>query len=215
MKPIFKDRYHAGKELARQLLWLKDEHVIVLAIPRGGVQVAAPIAEQLNAFINLIIPRKIGVPQNPEMAVGAVTPDGVVLWNRQLLKVLEIDPADLAPVVERELQEIKRRMEVYGQKDPGELLKDRTVILVDDGIATGLTVEAALESIKLRQVRKVILAVPVGPKDVIEHLRQKAEVICLATPDPFYAVGMFYEKFQQIRDEQVIKMLQHNRVPIE
>ncbi|MDH7479973.1 MAG: phosphoribosyltransferase family protein, partial [Syntrophomonadaceae bacterium] len=179
----------------------------VLAIPRGGVEVAHPIARELKAPLDLIIPRKIGAPFNPELAIGAVAPDGTTLlqpgWES-----FGLDEERLRQVVERELKEIQRRMTAYRGEVPEPAVEGRTVILVDDGIATGFTVEAALESLRRRPLQKLILAVPVAPPDTVRRLQPKVdEIVCLLIPHDFYAVGQFYDDFGQTEDAEVVRLL--------
>ncbi|MGB9662517.1 MAG: phosphoribosyltransferase [Moorellaceae bacterium] len=205
---LFRDRADAGMKLAEALKEYAGQDVLVLAIPRGGVVVARPVAEALAAELDLIVPRKVGAPGNPELAIAAVAPDGTVIYNHGILKALKLRPEDLAPAVSRELEEIKRRMQVYrgGREKPQ--VQGRTVIVIDDGLATGLTMEAALISLAREQPRKLILAVPVAPSDTIERLRPLVHrVVCLATPDPFYAVGQFYFSFTQVGDDEVKAIL--------
>ncbi|MEW6662466.1 MAG: phosphoribosyltransferase [Bacillota bacterium] len=204
---LFKDRREAGEKLAARLKGLGDK-VLVLAIPRGGVVVAAPVARVLNAPLDVIIPRKVGAPINPEVAIGAVTQDGYVLWNEELMGRLGLNEADMQPAVEETLQEIKRRLLFYRGDSPPPVIQGKTVILVDDGIATGFTVKAALRSIARQEPSWLILAVPVAPAEVIPEMAAEVdEVVCLASPEPFYAVGQFYEDFDQTTDKEVCWLL--------
>lgn len=203
----FSDRKQASRLLARKLKEKNLTNPLVLAIPRGGVEVAHPIARELNAPLDLIIPRKIGAPFNPELAIGAVAPDGTTLlqpgWER-----FGLDEERLRQVVERELEEIQRRMTAYRGDVPEPAVEGRTIILVDDGIATGFTVEAALESLRRRPLQKLILAVPVAPPDTVRRLQSKVdEIVCLLVPHDFYAVGQFYDDFGQTEDAEVIRLL--------
>jgi predicted phosphoribosyltransferase len=206
---LFKNRLEAGEKLASMLGGLKD-NVLVLAIPRGGVVVAAPIARALKAPLDVIIPRKVGVPANPELAIGAVTQDGYVLWNEELKGRLRLKEADLRFAVEEALQEIRRRLLFYRGDSPPPIVRGKTVVLVDDGIATGFTVKAALRSIALQDPSLLILAVPVAPPEVIPEMAKEVdEVVCLATPEPFYAVGQFYQDFDQTTDAEVRSLLKN------
>ncbi|HHP50845.1 MAG TPA: phosphoribosyltransferase [Moorella mulderi] len=205
---LFKDRLEAGRRLAERLALYKDSHPIILAIPRGGVVVAEPVAEALGGELDLVIPRKVGLPANPELAVAAVAPDGTVLYNMEVMEALRLSPEDIWPLVEQERLEIKRRLKAYRGREDLPPLKDRTVIVVDDGVATGLTTAAAVEYVKKAPPQRVILAVPVAPPDTAAWLRSKVdELICLYTPEPFYAVGQFYLDFRQITDEEVKEIL--------
>lgn len=209
----FANRGEAGRMLAQVLKEKNYRDPLVLAIPRGGVVVAQPVARELKAPLDLIIPRKIGAPANPEMAVGAVAPDGTTLLMPGYERHGLTEKA-LQRVVEREVAEIRRRMASYRGDVPEPIVDGRTVILVDDGIATGYTVEAALESLRRRPVSQLVLAVPVAPPDTIERLRLKVdEVVCLAVPSMFYAVGQFYEDFNQTTDQEVVKILKEFKKP--
>ncbi|MGI9953389.1 phosphoribosyltransferase family protein [Moorellaceae bacterium AZ2] len=205
---LFADRQEAGEKLAASLKGYAGRDVLVLAVPRGGVVVARPVATTLGAELDVIIPRKVGAPGNPELAAAAVAPDGTVIFNEQTLKVLGLKKEDLARAIERELQEIRRRTQVYRGEKAGPRIKGRVVMVIDDGLATGLTVEAALVSLMREEPGELILAVPVAPADTIERLRPLVtRVVCLATPEPFYAVGQFYRRFPQVEDDEVLAIL--------
>lgn len=208
---IFSDRLDAGQKLAVSLKEYAGRDVLVLAIPRGGVVVAKPVAETLRAELDVIIPRKVGAPGNPELAVAAVAPDGMVIYNDQVLSALRLDKEDLAPAVARELAEIRRRTRVYRGEKGEPKVKGRIVIVIDDGLATGLTMEAALVSLRKREPQELVLAVPVAPPDTIKRLRPLVnEIVCLVTPEPFYAVGEFYYAFPQVEDGEVLTLLHGN-----
>ncbi|GAW93660.1 phosphoribosyltransferase [Calderihabitans maritimus] len=207
----FKNREEAGKMLAQSIPPLQGD-IFVLGIPRGGVVVAAPVASMLQANLDIIITRKIGAPFNPELALGAITPDGTTLYNDDLVNKFNISKTELKRVEERELEEIKRRMKLYRQNTEPPDVHNKVVILVDDGIATGFTVQAALQGLKKQKARRIILAVPVAPPDTVSMLKEQVDdLICLASPEPFYAVGQFYEDFRQVSDEEVIELLQNNQ----
>lgn len=211
---IFEDRADAGRRLAPRLLKYKDENPVVLAVPRGGVPVAFEIARALNAPLDVIIARKLGAPGQSELGIGAVTdgdhPD--MILNRELLGALQVPRDYLQREIENQLKEIRRRQQVYRGGRPRAALKDRTVIVVDDGIATGGSIRAALRGVKRGSPRRVILAVPVGPADTIEDLAQEAdEVVCLSTPLTFYGIGQFYRDFHQLDDDEVVRMLEAGR----
>lgn len=205
---LFRDRREAGSRLAEALAAHKGKEVLVLAIPRGGVVVAGEVARALDAPLDVIVPRKVGAPQNPELAVGAVAPDGTVIWDEQLMRYFSLSPGDLAGEVERQKREIERRMRKYrGEREPPRL-QGRTVIVVDDGVATGHTVTAALRSLRRSGAGHVVLAVPVAPADRVSVLRAEAdEFVCLAMPEVFYAVGQFYDRFDQVTDHEVLDIL--------
>lgn len=205
---MFRDRVDAGRQLAEKLAGSVDGRGLVLAIPRGGVVVGAEIARRLGVELDLTIPRKIGSPQNPEVAVGAVTQDGSTILNERLIELLGITELELKETISREIMEIKRRTALYRL---GEELKDcsgRQVIVVDDGVATGYTMLACLRSARNLRPKELILAVPVAPADTLELLKEEVDrVVCLLTPGDFYAVGQFYEIFDQTRDEEVVKII--------
>lgn len=201
---IFKNRREAGERLSQALLGYRGRRPLVLAVPRGGVVVAAPIVEALEGELDLIIPRKVGIPVNPELAAAAVMPDGTVIYNTEFMEALGIKPADLQRLIWREINEIKRRMEAYRGGASMPDINGRVVIIVDDGIATGLTIEAALRAVRKEKPGILVLAVPVAPPDTAARLRGLVDdLICLATPEPFYAVGQFYEDFGEVSDEEV------------
>lgn len=182
---------------------------LVLGIPRGGVVVAARVAEAIGGELDVVISRKVGAPRNPELAIGAVTPDGIALWNRRLLEDLRLDEESLAPLVEAEVKEISRRLSQYRSRPRPPQLSGRVLILVDDGLATGFTALAALRYLARQQPTRLLLAIPVAPGETVDFLRGEVdELICLATPEPFYAVGQFYRHFPQVTDAEVIQLLQ-------
>jgi len=207
---LFRDRKEAGKLLAEALTFLKAkrEDVVVLAIPRGGVVVAKEVADTLGAPLDLMITRKIGAPGNPELAIGAVTQDGEAITVPGLLSTLRVSDRYLSDETVRQVDEIKRRMREFRGDRPYPSLAGKTVVLVDDGIATGFTIQAAIRSVKRRKAAAVILAVPVGPPETISKLSKIADrVVCLSTPEPFYAIGRFYDEFEQVDDDTVREVL--------
>ncbi len=205
---MFKDRTEAGKILADALSEYRDKNTMVVAIPRGGVVVAYEVAKALNSSIDLIIPRKIGAPAQPELAIGAVTEDGTTILNQDILRYLEVSDDYVKEEARHQVEEIKRRMMKYLGDRPRPSLEAKVVILVDDGVATGATIRAAIASIRKRKPASIVLAIPVGSPDTIEELRREAdEVICLMTPEPFFAIGQFYKSFEQTSDEEVIQIL--------
>lgn len=205
---LFKDRHDAGRRLAAALQAYRGKGALVMAVPRGGVIVAGPVAESLVAPLDVVIPRKVGLPGNPELAVAAVAPGGTVIYNERLMRTLNLQREELKPAVDREQVEIKRRLQAYrGQARQAELT-GRIVIVVDDGIATGLTMEAALLSLRQARPDRLVLAIPVAPPDTLERLQSHVDhLICLAAPEPFYAVGQFYEDFGQVTDAEVKAVL--------
>ena len=208
----FSDRVDAGKRLALVLKKLTFKNGIVLAIPRGGVVVGFEIAHTLNLPLDVIIPRKIGAPGNPELAIGAMTEDGTTILDTNLLAYMEVSKQYLEEESERQKREIERRLKVYRQDTPYPNMKSLDVILVDDGIATGSTMKAALASVINRGAASVTVAVPVGPPSTIKELEKQADnVVCLFTPEFFQAIGQFYVDFSQTSDEEVIQLLEQNR----
>lgn len=206
----FRNRSEAGKKLAASLLRYKDQHPVVLALPRGGVPVAAEVAAALDAPLDLVLVRKIGVPWQPELAMGAIV-DGaspIIVRNEDVIRLAGVDEPAFQAVCDRECTEIERRRRLYiGDRTRVEV-KGRHAIIIDDGIATGATTRAALQAIRRRQPSKLILAVPVGPPDTIEAMREEAdEVLCLEIHEDFGAIGYYYEDFRQTTDEEVIATL--------
>lgn len=208
---MFSDRRDAGRQLARRLRKFQEQNPFVLAIPRGGVVVAEEIAKALKAPLDLIIPRKIGVPANQEIAIGAVTQDGSVMLEQSMLDYLGIQVEDLSLQIEAEKKEISRRMNLYRGTSEAPKVDGKTIILVDDGIATGYTVLAAIKSLQKLKPQQLVLAVPVVPGDSVEKFARKVdEFVCLEDPEVFYAVGQFYQDFDQTTDQEVISILQRN-----
>jgi predicted phosphoribosyltransferase len=204
----FSDRMEAGKQLASALADFADKNAIVLAIPRGGVVVGCEISKALNLPLDVIIPHKIGAPDNPELAIGAVTEDGTIILHENLVAYIGVPKSYIKEESERQKHEIERRLKMYRQNEPYPNLKGRDVIIVDDGIATGSTMKAALASVKNRGAKTVTVAVPVGPPSTIKELKRHADrVVSLYTPEYFQAIGQFYTDFGQTTDEEVIQLL--------
>ena len=205
----FVNRVDAGKRLAEALADFQSRNAAVLAIPRGGVVVGYEIASKLVLPLDVIIPRKLGAPDNSELAIGAVAEDGSMVLDEGLIAYLGVSKWYLQEESERQRQEITRRMKVYREDLESVELKGKDVIVVDDGIATGSTMKAALASVKNRGAKSVTVAVPVGPPQTIQELKTLADkVICLYTPEYFQAIGQFYKDFSQTTDEEVINLLQ-------
>jgi putative phosphoribosyl transferase len=209
---VFSDRIEAGKHLAEALKHATFRDGVVLAIPRGGVVVGYEVADALNLPLDVIIPRKIGAPNNPELAIGAVTEDGTVFLDEEIVNYLSVSQDYIENESQRQRLEIKRRMQLYRQNLPYPNLKNRDVIVVDDGLATGSTMKAALASAKNKGANSVTVAIPVGPPSTIAKLKDMADrVVCLSTPEFFSAIGEFYRDFNQTTDEEVIELLKKNR----
>jgi len=203
----FLDREEAGRRLGEALAPLRDEDAVVLAIPRGGVAVGREVARMIGAPLDVVIPRKIRAPPNPELALGAVAPGGRVLDER-LVAALGVTEDYLAQEIAEEEREIERRTAAYRQGRPGVPLAGRVAVVVDDGVATGSTAIAAARWTRAQGVSRSILAFPVAPADSLRRLQREAdEVLLLETPEPFYAVGQWYERFPQLEDDEVVAML--------
>jgi predicted phosphoribosyltransferase len=209
---LFRDRVEAGKRLASALANFAGKDAIVLAIPRGGVVVGFEVARALDLHLDVIIPRKIGAPSNPELAIGAMTEDGTIILDESLISYLGVSEDYIKEESERQRLEIERRLKLYRGDAPYPSLKNRDVIIVDDGIATGSTMKAALASVRKRGARTIVVAIPVGPPSTIRELKEEADrVVCLHTPESFYAIGQFYVDFAQTTDEEVTSLLKLGR----
>lgn len=210
---IFNDRIDAGNKLAQHLVSYKNNPaVIVVALPRGGVIVAKEIASLLNAPLDIVVTRKIGLPFMPELAVGAVSQDGSYFLDKQIMKQLAVKKDELLDIIDLERKEINRRLKTY-KKDMSALdVKDKIVILVDDGIATGSTVLAAIQTIKHMEPKKIILAVPVLPQAAVGLMQaQVDQLVYLQAPEYFVGISQFYHEFPQITDQEVIEALVSSR----
>ncbi|WP_028239896.1 phosphoribosyltransferase [Stutzerimonas azotifigens] len=208
--PLFLDRRQAGEVLADALQHLAPARPLVLALPRGGVPVGYPIARRLDAVLDLILVRKIGAPGNEELGLGAVIDGADPQWvvNEALIRRLAPPAGWFESEMTRQLKELERRRQRYCGDRPAPLLASREVILVDDGIATGATVRAALKGLRKAGVARLVLAVPVAPRLVVESLQPEVdELVCLAMPEPFVGVGLHYQDFSQTSDEEVIELL--------
>ncbi|MHA1190311.1 MAG: phosphoribosyltransferase, partial [Alphaproteobacteria bacterium] len=208
---VFANREVAGKALAEKLAARKFEDPVILALPRGGVPVGAEIAKALNAPLDIVLVRKIGVPFQPELAMAAVVdgdhPDLVI--NEDVRRMAGVSDEELREAEKRQLEEIGRRRELYlkGRERPS--ITGATAIVVDDGIATGATVRAALKALRRRKPKKLVLAVAVAPQDTVDRLKEEVdELICLTIPEPFYAIGLYYRDFSQVGDAEVIALLE-------
>lgn len=203
---VFKNREDAAEKLAKKLEGFRDENPIILAIPRGGVITGDVIAKALGAKLDILVSRKIGAPNNPELAIGAVMHDGSFFPNSELIQMLQIPQYYIDEEIQSQLKEIERRLVKFrGSKNYD--LKGKTVILVDDGIATGATIFVAIQWIKKQNPKRLVVAVPVGPQDTLERLKQIVEVVVLESPYSFGAVGEFYDVFDQVEDYTVATIM--------
>ncbi len=205
----FTDRREAGRELAAQLQnYRGDRSVIVLALPRGGVPVAFEIAEALDAPMEIFVVRKLGMPGQPEFAIGAVASGGARVVNEQVIRMYRIPAATIERLVAEELAEIRRREREYRGTRPLPSLASRTVILVDDGLATGSTMRVAVEAVRAFEPSRVVVAVPVGSPEACEEFADITdETVCARTPQPFQAVGLWYQDFSQTTDDEVRSLI--------
>ncbi len=204
----FTDRIDAGRRLAESLRDLHGSDAVVLGLPRGGVVVAREVARALDAPLDVIVVRKLGVPSRPELGMGAIGEGGVRIINEQVMRFEGITEADLMAVEERERDELERRADRFRSGRERIPVAGRTVIVVDDGIATGSTARAACQVARAQGAARVVLAVPVAPPDTVAHLREDVdELVCLDTPDDFFAVGQWYRDFRQTTDDEVVACL--------
>jgi putative phosphoribosyl transferase len=232
MLVVFVDRTDAAKQLAEKLLWLKDtvqelrkyyyngndddNPLVILAIPRGGVVIGDVLSNRLGAKLDLVVSRKIGAPSDPELAIGAVMPDGTCFLNASRIEALQVPQQYIAAQTQEQMKEIDRRLVSYrGRRGYNNELEDKIVVLVDDGIATGSTIYAAAQWVKAHKCSQLVIAVPVGPKETIEKLKKVADmVIVIDAPMSFQAVGEFYQDFRQVTDDEVKTiMLRHGYKP--
>ncbi len=205
---IFRDRLDAGEKLAELLSDYKGEQSAVIAIPRGGVEVGYVVASKLSSPLEVTVPRKIGSPADPELAVGAVAEDGTIYIDEEVSKMIGIRDDWIRIEAERELQEVKRRIEVYRGGKPLPSLKGYTILLVDDGIATGATIIATARFLRKLEPEKLVIAAPVAPPEVVSKLSGEADDLrFVETPSPFFAIGQFYQDFSQLSDSQVLEYL--------
>jgi putative phosphoribosyl transferase len=207
---LFQDRTDAGRQLAKALLKYRSRHPVILALPRGGVPVAAQVAAALDAPLDLLLVRKIGVPSQPELAMGAVA-DGeepVIIRNTDVIELSDVSTQEFDEICRVECAEIERRRKRYlGNRIRSEVT-GQVAIIIDDGIATGATTLAAITAVRMRKPKELVLAVPVAPRDTIKKLHAEADaIVCLDTPREFGAIGYFYRDFPQVSDDEVIALL--------
>lgn len=204
----FADREEAGKLLAYELSNYRGQHPVVLGVPRGGVVVAHEVAGALDGELDIVLARKLRTPGYEELAMGSVSEDGKIFLNQDVVRELRVGESYIQQETALQLAEIRRRSELIRQLRPKIPLKGRIVIVIDDGVATGATTQAALWSVRAEQPEKLIAAFPVGPEDTIRRLAKDVdEILCLRAPPLFSAVGQFYQQFYAVEDEQVLKIL--------
>jgi len=208
----YRNRSEAGRLLAQELAHYKSKaDVVVLGLTRGGVPVAAEVASALHAPLDVVVVRKLGVPFQPELAMGAIAGDDTQVLDKQLVHALDLTNRDVEAAITRERAELQRRERLYRGGRPALSLKEYTAILVDDGLATGSTMLAAVAFARKRLAKRIVMAVPVASVEACEKLRQKVdECICLATPDPFFSVGDWYGNFLPTEDAEVLKLLEES-----
>ncbi|WP_336492150.1 phosphoribosyltransferase [Methylobacterium nigriterrae] len=208
---VFRDRHEAGRELAEKLVpYAHRPETVILALPRGGVPVAAEVARKLGAPLDVFVVRKLGVPGYEELAMGAIASGGIRVLNQDVVRSLRIPEDVIDAVASRELEELTRRERLYRNGRPSTEIRDRTVILVDDGLATGATMQAAVQSVRQQHPARVVVAVPTAARQTCERLRGEAdELVCAMVPEPFRTVGASYEDFTQTTDAEVRELLAH------
>lgn len=210
---FFKDRVDAGRRLAKELSkYANRSDVLILALPRGGVPVAFEVAKELNVKMDVFIVRKLGVPGNEELAMGAIASNDIRVLNEDVVMSFQVPDRVIATVAANELRELERRERLYRGDRPKPDISGSTVILIDDGLATGATMRAAAAALKTKNPAKIVVAVPTAAPDTCEFFgREVDEVICVTTPEPFYGVGAWYVDFRQTTDEEVIELLEKAR----
>ncbi len=210
MQKQFQNRAEAGRQLAAKLTEFKNRRdVVVFALPRGGVPVGFEVAKALNAPLDVFIVRKLGVPGQEELAFGAIASGGTTVFNEELVRALRLPPALLERVVEKEQKELERREKLYRHGKAAPDLGGKIVIIVDDGLATGATMRAAVTAIRTLKPLQIVVAVPVAASDTCRDFKTKTDALCVCvmTPEPFYGVGMWYRDFEQTTDEEVSRLL--------
>jgi putative phosphoribosyl transferase len=209
-KALYRDRTDAGQKLAQKLNEYKDrKDVLVIALPRGGVPVAYEVAKGLNAPLDVFMVRKLGVPGHEELAMGAIASGGIRVLNEELVAALDIPEWIVNAVADREQIELERREQAYRQGRPRAKVQGKRVILIDDGLATGFSMRAAIEGLRAQDPAQIIVAVPIAPVETCEMFEQEVDqIVCAATPEPFFGVGLWYENFEQTSDEEVRESLE-------
>lgn len=209
METCYYDRTQAGRILASMLTrYANRRDVLILALPRGGVPVAYEVAKALHAPLDIFLVRKLGVPGHEELAMGAIATGGVRVINQDVVRTLYISPQVLDDVAFYEQQELERRERIYRDNRPVPVMRDQTVLLIDDGLATGATMRAAVQALRVQAPAKIVIAVPVAAYSTYRQFRTEVdEIICAQTPEIFYGVGWWYEDFSQTSDQQVRELL--------
>lgn len=212
----FRDRQDAGRRLAMRLVGLAEERPIVIALPRGGVVVGYEVSRTLGAPLDVWVVRKVGVPHQPELGLGAVAEGGFVYRSQEVVRQTRVPEAQLARAIVAKRREVEERVARYRGDRPAPVLRGRTVVLVDDGLATGGTARAAIASIRAQNPKKIVLAVPVVSAETVRALTSDVdEVIASVTPNELYAVGFWYDDFRQVPDDEVIRLLARRRAELE
>lgn len=209
IEPIFQDRADAGRQLAECVaVTVTDPRSLVLALPRGGVPVGFEVARQLGAELDVFLVRKLGLPGQEELALGAIASGGIRVLNEDLVREVHVSDDLIDQITAREERELKRREELYREGRAARVIRDRTVILVDDGLATGASMKAAVQAVRLQEPKRLIVAVPVAAQQTCDEFRRSGqEIICTYMPAPFTAVGIWYDDFSQTTDDEVRQLL--------
>jgi len=209
---LFRDREDAGRRLAERLAKYRDEDPVVLALPRGGVPVGYEVARALKAPLDVFIARKLGAPNQPELGIGAVAQDGTLVLNERIVEEIGVSKEYVQRIAAEEMEEARWRIKLFRGERPEPEIRVRTAILVDDGIATGVTTRAAMKALRRRDPRRLVLAVPVCAARTAEALRKEVdELICLEARSDLMSIGLWYRNFEQISDEEVIELLERAR----
>lgn len=206
---LFQDRTDAGQQLAQKLnAYAGRNDVVVLALPRGGVPVAYAVAQALQAPLDVFLVRKLGLPGHEELAMGAIASGGVRILNREVIDAMRIPGEVIDAIIHREQQELARQEQLYRDDNPSPSLQDQVAILVDDGLATGASMAAAVTALRAHEPDEIVVAVPIASAESCEQFAQRVDrMVCLETPNPFFGVGLWYENFTQVRDDEVRNLL--------
>lgn len=206
---LFQDRTDAGQQLAQKLnAYAGRNDVVVLALPRGGVPVAYAVAQALQAPLDVFLVRKLGLPGHEELAMGAIASGGVRILNREVIDAMRIPGEVIDAIIHREQQELARQEQLYRDDNPSPSLQDQVAILVDDGLATGASMAAAVTALRAHEPDEIVVAVPIAAAESCEQFAQRVDrMVCLETPNPFFGVGLWYENFTQVRDDEVRNLL--------